>query len=321
MHVLKDAAAFLASWAFWRSSLDVLLSAVIIYYMIMLIKGTRAVQLAWGLVLLFLFAQMAERAQFRTLGLLLGTIATPGATVAIVILFYPELRHALEEIGRGRLWAMRSLMLRREDVSAVVDDLVDTAVQLSHQRIGALIVLARDDGLDDVTSTGTAIGAKITPQLLISIFYPGTPLHDGAVIIRGNEVVAAACMLPLSDNPSISSSLHTRHRAALGLAEKNDAAVLVVSEETGNISLAYDGRLLTALRPEIARDKLLAILQRDDVQERGGGRPGSGRKGAPAGPIPDDDGDENRLAVAMVGRAVGHRVAALGARLRGEATE
>ncbi|HPT99718.1 MAG TPA: diadenylate cyclase CdaA [Armatimonadota bacterium] len=281
MQMLKGVTHFVTNLP-WQAAFDVLISTVIIYYVIMLIKGTRAVQLAWGLVLLFLFARIADWVEFRTLSLLLGTIATPGATVAIVILFYPELRHALEEVGRGRFWAMRGLMLRREDVSAVVDELIETAQRLSQRRFGALMVIERDDGLDDIATTGTALGATVTPRLLETIFYPGTPLHDGAVIIRGNEVIAAECVLPLSDNSRISSSLHTRHRAALGLAETTDAAVLVVSEETGNISLAYDGRLLTALRPEVARDKLLSLLQRDESLEgrRGNDPRSAGGKGA-----------------------------------------
>ncbi|MDH7571312.1 MAG: diadenylate cyclase, partial [Armatimonadota bacterium] len=123
------------------------------------------------------------------------------------------------------------------------------------------------------------------PRLLLTIFYPGTPLHDGAVVIRGREIIAAECVLPLSDNPRISSSLHTRHRAALGLAERTDAAVLVVSEETGNISLAYDGRLLTALSPEVVRDKLFGLLQQNEASGRAvrrARREGSAPGGEPA---------------------------------------
>ncbi|MBI3948216.1 MAG: TIGR00159 family protein [Armatimonadetes bacterium] len=304
MGILRLAADFLLNPASWRVFFDILLSTVIIYYVIMLIKGTRAVQLAWGLVVLFLAAEAARQAHFATLGAILGTIATPGATVAIVILFYPELRHALEEVGRGRLWMVRGLVLRREDVGVMVDDLVDTAVQLSQHRIGALIVLARHDGLDDVTGTGTLIDAALSPRLLLSIFYPGTPLHDGAVVVQGTRVIAAECVLPLSDDARISASLHTRHRAALGLAEKTDAAVLVVSEETGNISLAYDGRLLTALRPEVVRDKLLGIFQQEERENRTGrgqvppggpgGRAGGGRaaKASAPGREPVADGQE-----------------------------
>ncbi|NLC57107.1 MAG: TIGR00159 family protein [Armatimonadetes bacterium] len=282
MRILGEAIHILATLQ-WRALFDILLSSAIIYYVIKLLRGTRAVQLAWGLVVLSLAARLADVVQFRTLGLLLGAVTSPGAAVAIVILFLPELRHALEEVGRGRFLAVRGL-LRREDVGEVVDDLVDTATQLSQNRIGALMVLERDDGLEDITSTGTPINATISPRLLISIFYPGTPLHDGAVVIRGNEVTAAACVLPLSDNTRISSSLHTRHRAALGLAERTDAAVLVVSEETGNISLAYDGRLLTALRPEVVRDKLLGLLQRDEgsLRARHKGEPAEQAKGKTA---------------------------------------
>lgn len=311
MQMLKGAAQMVTNLP-WQAAFDVLISTVIIYYVIMLIKGTRAVQLAWGLVLLFLFARLAAWVEFRTLSLLFGTIATPGATVAIVILFYPELRHALEEVGRGRFWAMRGLMLRREDVSVVVDELVDTAVQLSQRRFGALIVVERDDGLDDIATTGTALGATMTPQLLETIFYPGTRLHDGAVIIRGNEVIAAECVLPLSDNQRISASLHTRHRAALGLAEKTDAAVLVVSEETGNISLAYDGRLLTALRPEVVRDKLLGLLQRDEGQEgrRRGGGDGTGAAGTKgAGPVAPKGGKTSEPPTETLGVAAARALA------------
>ena len=292
---MQSAASILAHMS-WQAVFDVALSTVIIYYVITLVKETRAVQLAWGLVVLFLAAKFAEWLQFRTLGFLLGSIATPGGTIAIIILFYPEIRHALEEVGRGRLWVVPGFLLRREDVSAAVDKLVDAVVQLSQQRIGALMVLARDDGLSDVMATGTVLNAALSTDLLITIFYPGTPLHDGAVIVRGNDVVAAACMLPLSDNSRISSSLHTRHRAALGLAERPDAAVLVVSEEPGNISLAYDGRLLTALRPEVVRDKLLGLLQRDDSQNRNGkagsaGGPKDGRKGKPQPEAGSDEPD------------------------------
>jgi diadenylate cyclase len=182
--------------------------------------------------------------------------------------------------------------------------------------------------VDDVTTTGTPISGTLSPQLLISIFYPGTPLHDGAVILRGNELVAAACVLPLSDNSRISSSLHTRHRAALGLAEKTDAAVLVVSEETGNISLAYDGRLLTALRPEVVRDKLLGLLQRDEGQERtrsGGDGPSNGKPGKnkPGKGQAEGEAPRRKVGVAaarglldLVHRAVGYC-----GRLKGETTD
>ncbi|HUV05080.1 MAG TPA: diadenylate cyclase CdaA [Armatimonadota bacterium] len=245
---------------------DVLAVAFVIYKLIMVVKGTRAWQIAWGLVVFFLFVFISELLHLRALNWLLR-VFLPLGPVALVILFYPELRHALEEIGRLKFLGRGLVALGREDITDMVNQLSKAAADMAQSRIGALVVIEREVGLDNIIEGGSRMDALVSAELLRTIFHPGSPLHDGAVIIRGNRIVAASCTLPLSDSPRVGTMIHTRHKAALGVSEESDAVVLVVSEETGMISLSVEGALLRGLEPEKVRTKLLHLLQVPKTRE------------------------------------------------------
>jgi diadenylate cyclase len=181
--------------------------------------------------------------------------------VAIVILFLPELRHALEEFGRPGFWTRSLGFVKTEEMNDMLDAVVAAVSTMSVKRIGALIVFERETGLEDIINTGTPIDAKSTSELLGTIFFKGSPLHDGAVVIRQEKIVAAGCTLPLTASPRVEGAVHTRHKAALGMSEESDAAVVVVSEETGTVSIAVHGKLIRGLRDETLRDRMMNLLQ------------------------------------------------------------
>lgn len=239
--------------------IDVLFVAAIIYSLIMLAKGTRAWQILTGLFVFGFIYFLSVALNFRTLLWVLRQII-PMAPVALVILFYPELRYALEEMGRVRFWRSRLRLLPKEDLSRLINEIVRVASDLSLRHIGMLLVIEREEGLDDLVTTGTRLDAQVSSELLSTVFHHGTVLHDGAVIIRGDRAVAAGCLLPLTDSPMVGSDVHTRHRAALGVTERSDALVVVVSEETGLISFGADGKLSRGLTPDQLRDHLLGGL-------------------------------------------------------------
>jgi diadenylate cyclase len=248
--------------------IDVMIVAAIFYSLIMLARGTRAWQIFSGLAVFGAIYLASDLLQLRTLNWLLRQIV-PLAPVALVILFYPELRYALEEVGRVQFWRNRLLQLPKEDIRRLVNEVVRVATTLSAKHVGALIVLEREEGLDDLIRSGVPLDAEVSAELLNTLFHPGTALHDGAVIIRGDRLVAAGCVLPLTDRPSIGSDIHTRHRAAIGVTERSDALVVVVSEESGTISLGLEGRLVRGLKEEALRHRLLSALQ---PAGSGGGR-------------------------------------------------
>lgn len=242
-------------WGGLRTGADILIVAYLIYRLMMLAKGTRAWQIIWGLGVFAIIFALSSWAQLHALNWILRQLFQVGA-VALVILFLPELRHALEDLGRLGFWGKGYTGLDKQDLAAIVGELVRAAGNLSDKRIGALIVLERETGLTDVIDTGTLINALVSAELLGTIFYPGCPLHDGAAIVRRDRVVAAGCTLPLTDNP-IGIPVHTRHKAALGMSERSDAVILVVSEETGIISLASEGKMERGLRDDRLRDRLM----------------------------------------------------------------
>ncbi len=251
----------------WQGVLDVLVVAYLLYRLLLLVRGTRAMQILGGLGTLLFALFLSDKLHLDTLNWLLRQIV-PLGPVAIVILFYPELRHALEEFG-PRFWSRGLSLLNREDVSEMILAVVQTVTLLSAKRVGALIVFERQTGLDEVIQTGVALDATVTVELLDTIFYKGSALHDGALIIRHGRVIAAGCILPLTDRPKLDAAVHTRHKAALGMSENSDAVVVVVSEETGTISIALDGKLIRGLREETLRERLSALIQPPDRQ---GGR-------------------------------------------------
>lgn len=266
--------------AFGRTSGDVLVVAFLLYYLIMLAKGTRAWQIISGLLAFVLILWFSKWAQLTTLNWLLQQMFLLGP-VAIVVLFFPELRHALEEVGRLGFWGRSFTGLQKEDVSAMVGELVRAASNLSDKKIGALIVLERETGLTDIIETGTTVNGLVTAELVGTIFYPGSPLHDGAVIVRRGRLVAAGCTLPLSESRDIGAMVHTRHKAAIGMSEQSDALILVVSEESGIISVVFNGKMVRGIRDDALRDRLLSayIGQRPSSRRRRRLLRGSGRSG------------------------------------------
>lgn len=246
-------------------AVDIFLVALLVYEALLLMRQTRATSLLKG-VGVVLFAVLVTT-WFPTFNWLVSRLILPG-TIALVVIFQPELRMALERLGRGG-WI--SNMLDRVSVDErqwVINEVVDVAETMSERRIGALIVLQRNSSLMDITRTGKTINARVSAELLLTIFEPHSPLHDGAVVIRGDVLVAAACVLPHSESPSISATTGMRHRAALGLSERTDAICVVVSEETGGISLAVDGSLSPHLAKMQITERLMAFFESEREQRR-----------------------------------------------------
>lgn len=228
-------------WKYLASIVDILLVSWVIYKLLNLIKGTKAVQLLKGIVVILLIRVVSEFFGLNTLSWLTQQ-AIDWGFLAVIIIFQPELRRALEQLGRGRFFS-RSNGPDDEEQEKMVDAITKATDYMAKRRIGALISIERETGMSDYIETGIPLDAKISSELLINIFIPNTPLHDGAVIIQKNNIAAAACYLPLSESPFISKELGTRHRAALGISEVTDSITVVVSEETGNISLTKNGEL------------------------------------------------------------------------------
>lgn len=240
--------------------LDIALVTILIYQLLLLIRGTRAVQLVIGLIGLLLLYTLSLRLGLDTVTWLLAKLGIV-IPIAFLILFQPELRRMLEQLGRGApLAGAFGSPLGREEAIRLVGDVARAARVLAIRKTGALMVLERTTGLTDVVETGIKVDGTVSVPLLLTIFHPNTPLHDGAVIVQGNRVVAAACLLPLSENPTLSKGLGTRHRAALGITEQTDAAAIVVSEETGIISAATDGVLRRGLSEEELKIYLLGLF-------------------------------------------------------------
>ena len=234
-----------------RDAIEILIVAVILYRVLLLIQGTRAVQILLGIVVLVLTYAVALIAKLSMITYLLGLVFTYGA-FALLIVFQPELRAALAHLGQTRV----TRFFRRMEENEVADEVADAIERLSRSGIGALIVLEREMGLNDFVESGVQMQAKVSADLLATIFTPYSPLHDGAVIVRGDTIIGAGCILPLSQSPIEDRSLGTRHRAAIGLSEETDAFVIVVSEETAAISVASGGRLLRGLTASQLRDHL-----------------------------------------------------------------
>lgn len=243
-----------------RDIVDILIVAVVIYKLFTLIKETRAEQLIKGIGVLLVLTKVSEWLQLYTINWILSNAMTVG-TLAILIVFQPELRRGLEYIGRSRFFSKSLIEIRGENMSKVVDEIVEATASLSRQKIGALMVLEKQTGLNELVETGTKIGGTVSSDLLINIFIPNTPLHDGAVIIKDDIIKAAACFLPLTDSSTVSKELGTRHRAALGISERSDSLSIVVSEETGAISIAENGTISRYLDAKTLRQILLDMYK------------------------------------------------------------
>ena len=249
-----------------RDIIDIFIVALAFYKLFMLIKETRAEQLTKGIFALFLFTKISGWLELYTVNWILEKAMTVGV-LAVLIVFQPELRRALEYIGRSRFFTKSFIEIKGESLSQVVDEIVEAVASLSRQKIGALIVMERKTGLGEIVDTGTQIGGKVSSDLLINIFIPNTPLHDGAVIIKEDIVKAAGCFLPLTDNTSLSRELGTRHRAALGISEKSDSLTIVVSEETGAISIAESGSLARYLDTKTLKQILMDMYKPKDQKQ------------------------------------------------------
>jgi diadenylate cyclase len=242
----------------WRDAVDILVVAAVAYRVLVTFRGTRAVQMLTGVALLAGATVVARRLEPYSTSWILGNLWSFWV-IALIVLFQPELRRSLAEVGRGPL-LQRVLGPARAQRTHVLDTVLKAAESLAARRIGALIVFERTTGLRHYAELGVGLDALVSPELLGSIFLPYSPLHDGAVFVQGNRVVAAGCFLPLSRNMQLGRELGTRHRAALGISEETDAAALVVSEETGRISVVSEGQIETPLDGETLRRRLGQLL-------------------------------------------------------------
>jgi diadenylate cyclase len=240
---------------------DILVVWFVIYKVIMLIRGTKAVQLLKGIFIIIVVKVVSSFLQLQTVEWITDQALTWGF-LAIIIIFQPELRRALESLGRGNIFIRLGSRIEKEQHN-LVDSIIKSTKYMAKRRIGALISIAKDTGMEDYIETGIPLHASISSQLLINIFIPNTPLHDGAVIIRGNEIASAASYLPLSDSPFLSKELGTRHRAALGISEVTDSLTIVVSEETGGISVTKNGELFR----DVSEERLQEILEKELVTQ------------------------------------------------------
>lgn len=245
-------------------AIDILLTSVLIYYVLLLIRGTRAVQILMGILVLVALLALANLLHLYLLVTILQLIVV-GAAVTIPIVFQPELRRALEQIGRGGLFriggdAEGNGWTRAQDASVAA--MAQAAFLLSEARRGALFVIEQQTGLKEYVETGTALDAQLSAELLLTLFAPASPLHDGAAIVRENRVQAAGCFLPLAEQPGIARRIGTRHRAAIGISEQTDAVVVVVSEESGVISVVRDGKLSRPVEEEPRLVKMLLAVTR-----------------------------------------------------------
>ena len=268
----------------WNDLLDIAILTVLLYKLIVWTKDTRAYEVIKGVGLLIVASVATQLLSMYTLNWLLDSILQSGTIIIVIfILFTPEIRRVLERLGRsgkaiGKLISEAGNMGVEDLIDDLIDDLQKTILRLSRRRVGALIVFEQKTGLGDIISTGTAIEGRVSGALIENIFEPNTPLHDGAVICRGSTLVAAACFLPLSEETGISRELGTRHRAALGVSTVSDCLVLVVSEETGAISLAHDGKLIRYLDSLALRNVLESVFLKKNINALSLGRNHGRRK-------------------------------------------
>lgn len=253
--------------------IDWLVVAFLIYHAVKLVRETRAMQLVKGIAAILLVYVFASWWKMNTLSFVLENIIGSGVLL-LVVLFQPELRRALEQMGRSKITGIGGILgadstvIQREHIENLIKTLCDSCAYLSERKTGSLIVIERETMLGEIVKTGTVIDSKPSLELITNIFFTNSPLHDGAMVIRGGRLYAAGCYLPLSSNMEIGRELGTRHRAALGMSEVSDAVVIVVSEETGAISVAYESRLNRGLSAAVL-DKLLRekLIGKEDESE------------------------------------------------------
>jgi diadenylate cyclase len=239
---------------------DILVVALGIFFLLRLVRGTRAVQLIKGFVAVMLLVAGAKLLSLTVTHWLFSVILQ-NWVITLIVLFQPELRLVIEQLGRGKFLREAFRPAANQDLVAIINEVVRASRRLSEKKIGALVAIEREVGLNDIISTGRRIGGSVSSELLQTIFHPGGPMHDGGVVISHFQVAAAMCLFPLTSRDDSPRSYGTRHRAAIGLSEVTDAVIVVVSEETGTISLAVEGELISNLSVGGLKEKLLALLQ------------------------------------------------------------
>ena len=247
----------------WQDIIDILIITFVFYRLLLLIKGTRAFQMLMGLVILFIAYVISKWAGLYTLEWLIQSLWSY-FVLALIILFQPEIRRALAQMGQNPL-TQRLISIEE---SKNIEEIIRACVSLANKKIGAILVIERKIQLRDLVEMGIPLDARITKELLTSIFLPYSPIHDGAIIINGDRIAAGGCFLPLTLSPNISKSLGTRHRAAIGVTEETDAVAIVVSEETGTISVSIGGDMTRDLDAAALRRLLTRIFQRERKKER-----------------------------------------------------
>lgn len=252
--------------------LDLLIVSYIGYKFVKSARNSRVWQLLKGIVLIILVTVLSRIFEFRILNWFLTIFMTYGV-IALIVIFQPELRRMLEQLGTNKFTKFFGMGLEKDLEKRTKEDIykiVIAAKELSNSKTGGLIVIERDIQLNDIIESGVNVGANVSPQLIVNLFVPNTPLHDGAIIISKNKIAAAACILPLSDDRKINKGLGTRHRAALGISTETDAIAVVISEETGKISIAKDGNLIIDLKEEALKNILMKnLISKDNRYENG----------------------------------------------------
>lgn len=273
---LMEFIGFLASnldingpWDIVRTIIDISIVSYVIYKLIKLVRETRAWQLIKGVLVILIAAKLSELLGLKTIAFILKLIIQYLA-IAMVVLFQPELRRGLEQIGRSKFSNYFSFEEESTTVKvkALIEEIIKAVTEMSKSFTGALIVIERETKIGEIINSGIQIESNVSSELLINIFTPNTPLHDGAVVVRDNKIKAAGCFLPLTENPNISKELGTRHRAALGITEVSDAIVVIVSEESGKISVALNGGLTRNLTSDTLRKALSKNLLEKDVPNK-----------------------------------------------------
>lgn len=244
--------------------LDILIVALLIYWVYIFLKETRAMQIIYGILILLILFYLSVELNLVALNYILRGL-TPMLVVAIPVVFQPELRSALERLGRGDI-VSDFKKLKRSEISQIITEITEAVKKFSASKIGALIVITQKTGLKNIVDTGTPINGDVTKNLLLTIFHPNTALHDGAVIIKGNKIISAGCTLPLSED-KFDFHIGTRHRAALGLSEQSDAIIIVVSEEKGSISLANKGILNQGINALKLKEFLEELIQQGRLKK------------------------------------------------------
>jgi diadenylate cyclase len=245
----------------WRDLLDVAIVSLVLYRLLLVVRGTKAAQMLLGLLVLLVASIVSRYTHLYTLDWILQGFWAY-IVIALIIIFQPEIRRALAKMGET---PFLKAFTSAEELRGL-EEIVRAAISLADRKIGALMVIERETELKDFVELGTPLDARVSRELLMSIFHPASPIHDGAVVIKGNRVVAAGCFLPMAFTPTVSKDLGTRHRAALGLTEETDAVVIIVSEETGSVSMAVKGKLDTRLDMGTLRDTLTDMFTTKKVE-------------------------------------------------------